>query len=47
MIHIGFFGMDTMGSSMAENVLTGGFEASVWNRSPAPGRVAKRRARGI
>ncbi|MCC4599088.1 NAD(P)-dependent oxidoreductase [Xanthomonas melonis] len=31
---IGFLGLGTMGLPMAHNLLRGGFELSVWNRSP-------------
>ncbi|MDA4140560.1 NAD(P)-dependent oxidoreductase [Xanthomonas hortorum pv. vitians] len=31
---IGFLGLGTMGMPMAHNLLRGGFELSVWNRSP-------------
>ncbi|WP_115526797.1 MULTISPECIES: NAD(P)-dependent oxidoreductase [Xanthomonas] len=31
---IGFLGLGTMGLPMAHNLLRGGFEVSVWNRSP-------------
>ncbi|MEA5126240.1 NAD(P)-dependent oxidoreductase [Xanthomonas floridensis] len=35
---IGFLGMGTMGLPMAHNLLRGGFEISVWNRSPERAR---------
>lgn len=41
---IGFLGLGTMGLPMAHNLLRGGFELSVWNRSP--GRAQSLREAG-
>ncbi|HEY3346283.1 MAG TPA: NAD(P)-binding domain-containing protein, partial [Nitrospirota bacterium] len=33
-MRIGFLGMGIMGSAMAENLIKGGFDVTVWNRTP-------------
>lgn len=37
MSKVGFIGLGAMGSRMARNILSAGFEVAVWNRSDAPG----------
>jgi 3-hydroxyisobutyrate dehydrogenase len=34
MMHVGFVGLGKMGSAMAHNLLTRGYQVSVWDRSP-------------
>jgi 3-hydroxyisobutyrate dehydrogenase-like beta-hydroxyacid dehydrogenase len=41
---IGFIGLGIMGSAMAKNLLKGGFDVTVWNRSP--GKCAELRELG-
>jgi len=44
MRRVGFLGLGTMGSPMARNLLSGGFEVMVWNRTPE--KVTELIARG-
>jgi 3-hydroxyisobutyrate dehydrogenase len=36
MMHVGVVGLGKMGSAIARNLLTRGYQVSVWNRSPEP-----------
>jgi len=39
---VGFIGLGTMGAPMARNVSAGGFDLTVWNRSPGPAEALQR-----
>jgi 3-hydroxyisobutyrate dehydrogenase-like beta-hydroxyacid dehydrogenase len=47
-MEVGFIGLGSMGSAIAENLLKAGHRLTVWNRSPGPAeRLAARGARAV